>query len=142
MAIWLNATDEDFESAFQALLSMKREVSKDVGDAVDQILARVKAEGDAALADYSARFDSIDFARTPMRVGAEEIDAAHAAVDPNVIEALTLAERRIRSHHAGNCRKTISTRTRSASALAIAGRRWKPSGFMCRAAPPATRVRC
>ncbi|WP_174803512.1 histidinol dehydrogenase [Martelella limonii] len=100
MAIWLNAADDDFESGFRALLSMKREVSKDVGDVVEAILARVRAEGDAALADYSARFDSIDFAVTPMRVGADEIDAAYAAVDRKVIEALELAEKRIRSHHA------------------------------------------
>ena len=100
MAIWLNAADDGFESAFADLLSMKREVSKDVSDVVETILARVRAEGDAALADYSARFDSIDFAVTPMRVGADEIEAAYAAVDRKVIDALTLAEKRIRSHHA------------------------------------------
>ena len=52
MAIWLNAADDGFESAFKDLLSMKREVSKDVSDVVETILARVRTEGDAALADY------------------------------------------------------------------------------------------
>ncbi|WP_407943683.1 histidinol dehydrogenase [Martelella alba] len=79
---------------------MKREVSKDVSDTVDAILKDVRENGDAALAAYSARFDSVDFAVTPMAISADEVDAAIAAVDPKVIEALTIAEARIRSHHA------------------------------------------
>nr|WP_246739433.1 histidinol dehydrogenase [Martelella sp. HB161492] len=79
---------------------MKREVSKDVSDTVDAILKDVRENGDAALAAYSARFDSVDFAATPMAISAEEVDAAIAMVDPKVIEALTIAETRIRSHHA------------------------------------------
>ncbi len=102
MAIWLNKAADDFETAFTALLSMKREVSKDVGDTVDAIIADIRANGDAALAAYSARFDDVDFSdpATPMKVGTEEMEAAIAAVDPKVIDALRLAEERIRKHHA------------------------------------------
>ncbi|QQM31037.1 histidinol dehydrogenase [Martelella lutilitoris] len=102
MAIWLDTAADDFETAFTALLSMKREVSKDVGDTVDAIIADIRANGDTALATYSARFDDVDFSdpATPMKVGTEEIEAAIAAVDPKVIDALRLAEERIRKHHA------------------------------------------
>ena len=102
MAIWLDVADADFESAFKALLSMKREVSRDVGDTVDAILADVGENGDKALAAYSARFDSVDFSdpKTPMKVSADEVEAALEVVDPKVIDALKLAEERIRSHHA------------------------------------------
>lgn len=102
MALWLNAADADFEENFKALLSTKREVSKDVSDIVDGILQDVRTRGDEALAEYSKRFDSVDFSdpKTPMRVTPEEIAEAVASVDPKIIDALKLAEERIRSHHA------------------------------------------
>ncbi|HMN72037.1 MAG TPA: histidinol dehydrogenase, partial [Rhodoblastus sp.] len=43
--------------AFDALVDDRRESASDVSADVAAIVARVKAEGDAALADYTARFD-------------------------------------------------------------------------------------
>lgn len=100
MAIWLEQASKDFEAQFAAFLTTKREVSEDVNVVVRAIIDDVRARGDAALADYSARFDGLDFAVTPMRVGKAEIDAAFAAVDPKIIAALELAAARIEKHHA------------------------------------------
>ena len=99
MAIWLNRADGDFEQRFAAFLTTKREVSEDVNAAVKAIIDDVRARGDKALADYSAKFDGLDFAETAMRVTEAELEAAHAALDPALIDALTLAAHRIEKHH-------------------------------------------
>lgn len=100
MAVWLEQASDDFEARFAAFLTTKREVSEDVNAVVKTIIDDVRARGDAALADYSRKFDGLDFALTPMRVTAEEIDAAESEVSTEVLDALKLAATRIEKHHA------------------------------------------
>ncbi|MBB6179852.1 histidinol dehydrogenase [Pseudorhizobium flavum] len=100
MAIWLDQRSEDFEARFSAFLSTKREVSDDVNAVVRGIIDDVRLRGDAALFDYSARFDGVDLATAGLRVSDADIDAAVAATDPEVLEALKLAAERIEKHHA------------------------------------------
>ncbi|MCB5202594.1 histidinol dehydrogenase [Neorhizobium sp. T786] len=100
MAIWLEQTSGDFEERFSAFLSTKREVSDDVNAVVRGIIDDVRARGDAALIDYSARFDKVDLAKVGLRVAEAEIDAAVAATAPEVLDALRLAAERIEKHHA------------------------------------------
>ena len=97
--LFLKSGDPDFESRFKALLATKREVSEDVDATVRAILDDVRARGDAAVIEYTAKFDRLDLTATPMRVGEEEIAAALGLADPSVVEALRLARDRIRSHH-------------------------------------------
>ncbi|AXS39690.1 histidinol dehydrogenase [Breoghania sp. L-A4] len=100
MAIRLTSTDSDFEARFAALLGAKREVSHDVDAAVRAILEDVRSRGDAALIDYTQRFDRLDLGERGIKVTVEEIDAAVAEIDAETMAALTLARDRIRSHHA------------------------------------------
>ncbi|CDZ30755.1 Histidinol dehydrogenase [Neorhizobium galegae bv. officinalis] len=100
MAIWLDQASQDFEARFSAFLSTKREVSEDVNTVVRAIIDDVRARGDQALIDYSARFDGIDLAKVGIKVTEAEIDAALAATDRKVIDALTFAAERIERHHA------------------------------------------
>ncbi|RWF24311.1 MAG: histidinol dehydrogenase, partial [Mesorhizobium sp.] len=99
MAITLNQQDPDFEQRISAFLSTKREVSADVDAAVRDIIARVRGEGDKALADYTLRFDKADLGKLGVAVSSSDIAGAYAAADPATIEALTFARDRIRSHH-------------------------------------------
>ena len=46
MPVFLNATDPNFETEFQTLLSAKREDSPDVDQVVVDIIADVRARGD------------------------------------------------------------------------------------------------
>ncbi len=100
MAIWLDQASGDFEARFAAFLTTKREVSDDVNDVVRRIIDDVRARGDAALTDYSLKFDGIDFAQVAMRVTAAEIAEATASIAPELIDALKLAAERIERHHA------------------------------------------
>jgi histidinol dehydrogenase len=100
LAIWLDRQADDFEQRFAAFLTTKREVSEDVNATVRTIISDVVARGDAALKDYSLRFDALDFDKISMRVTAAELDEAYAAIDPAVRDALHLAAERIEKHHA------------------------------------------
>ncbi|WP_027062863.1 histidinol dehydrogenase [Mesorhizobium loti] len=99
MAITLAQSDADFEQRFAAFLLTKREVSEDVDAAVRQIIARVRAEGDAALIDYTQKFDRADLAGLGIAVSKQDIAAAYETADPQTIEALEFVRDRIRSHH-------------------------------------------
>jgi histidinol dehydrogenase len=66
---------------------------RSVGEAVSQIIARVREEGDAAVRDYTRRFDGPVAA---LRVSAEELDAAAASLDPAVRNGLEQASDNVR----------------------------------------------
>ncbi|ESZ06367.1 histidinol dehydrogenase [Mesorhizobium sp. L48C026A00] len=99
MAITLRLSDADFEQRFAAFLLTKREVSEDVDAVVRAIIARVRAEGDAALIDYTQKFEKADLKGLGIAVSKDDIAKAYDAADPQTIEALKFARDRIRSHH-------------------------------------------
>ena len=99
MAMFLDAGAADFEPKFADLLAAKREAAADVDEAAAKIIADVRARGDAALMEYSLRFDRIDVERASLRVSAEEIDAAVAACPKTALEALKFAHQRILAFH-------------------------------------------
>lgn len=96
----LDSRAPGFEAAFLALLAMKREVDEDVDQAVSAILAEVRTRGDAALIEYTKRFDRLDLTPATLRVTAAEVEAAYKSCDAELIKALELAAERIRAFHA------------------------------------------
>ena len=66
MAVLLDAGAPDFEARFRDLLAQKRETAEDVDAAVRGIVADVRARGDAALCDFTRKFDRFDV--TPARL--------------------------------------------------------------------------
>ncbi len=95
----LSARERGFERAFAALLAMKREVSEDVDATVRAIISDVLARGDAALVEYTRRFDNLDLEIKGLRVGEAEIDEAWARCDREALAALRLAKERIEAFH-------------------------------------------
>ena len=66
---------------------------------VKEIVARVRQEGDAALFEYTARFDHAQISAENVQVTREEIDAAYAAASPEWLAAMREAARRITAFH-------------------------------------------
>jgi histidinol dehydrogenase len=99
MAITLVQSDAGFEQRFAAFLTTKREVSEDVDTAVRAIIARVRSEGDAALIDYTLKFDKADLSQLGIAVSRDDIAQAYQQADPQTVDALKFARDRIRSHH-------------------------------------------
>lgn len=100
MAITLGHSEPGFEQRFSAFLATKREVSADVDAVVRDIVQRVRSEGDAALIDYTLKFDRADLGQLGIAVARADIEAAYAAADAATVEALKLARERIHAHHA------------------------------------------
>ncbi|EGT4440690.1 histidinol dehydrogenase [Cronobacter sakazakii] len=71
--------------------------SESITRTVAEILDNVKARGDAALREYSAKFDKTDVAA--LSVTPEEIDAAAARLDDNVKQAMAVAVANIEKFH-------------------------------------------
>jgi histidinol dehydrogenase len=95
----LYVRDPNFAHEFAVLLGEKRESSADVDAAVREIVANVRAHGDAALIEYSARFDAVDLGSVGLRVTEAEIDEAVAACSRETVAALAFAHARITAHH-------------------------------------------
>ncbi len=89
----------DFEHRFAGLLAMKREVSEEVNDVVRAIGQDVMSRGDAAVIEYTAKFDKLALTSSTLRVTDGQIEAAVAACDVRTLDALRLAADRIRSYH-------------------------------------------
>jgi len=99
MPLRLSTRSGDFSERFAELLAMKREVSEEVTQVVKAIGAEVRARGDAALIDFTAKFDRLTLTPDTLRVSAEEIAAAVKACDARTLDALKLAADRIRAYH-------------------------------------------
>ncbi len=95
----LNTTDANFEDEFRALLSMKREDAPDVNATVAEIIADVRARGDAAVIELTSKFDKLDLTPETMTFSKQEIDSAIASVSAEEYQALELAADRIRAYH-------------------------------------------
>lgn len=101
MAIRLSNEEADFEIRFAELLAGKREVSEDVDEIVRDILADVRKRGDAAVVEYTKRFDRLEAASlADLKVTADQIDEAIRDVPEATLDALKFARDRIHSHHA------------------------------------------
>ncbi|PPQ35300.1 histidinol dehydrogenase [Rhodopila globiformis] len=97
--ICISTTDADFEARFTELLSQARETTETVDRIVAGIIADVRARGDAALIDYTARFDRQTLTPGTLRVSAAEIEAAAASIPADLAAALDLAAIRIETFH-------------------------------------------
>jgi histidinol dehydrogenase len=95
----LDSTAADFAERFRAFLATKREVSADVEQAVRTIVADVAERGDAALIEFTKKFDRLDLGKTPMRVSAAELDDAAKQCDAGALDALKLSRDRIEAYH-------------------------------------------
>jgi len=99
MVYRLDSRDAGFARSFEALLNSKREVSEEVGTAVSAILADVRARGDEALLELTARLDRFPVTRDTLTFTSAEIEEAAARTPADVRNALQVAHDRIRAHH-------------------------------------------
>ena len=123
MPQFLNTKDADFEDRFRALLAMKREDAPDVDEAVAGIIADVRARGDAALIELTAKFDRLDLTPETFAFSTAEIDAAVAEVPEAERAALHVAAERIRAYHERQLPEDKSWTDETGAKL---GWRWTP----------------
>jgi histidinol dehydrogenase len=97
--ILLDRREPGFAARFQALVDSRREETVDVRGTVAEIIAAVRAEGDAAVIRLTERFDRQHLAPDGLRFSPAELAAARAACSNAALDALELAASRIRAFH-------------------------------------------
>lgn len=119
----LDSREDGFPAAFERFLGARRDVEESADRAAAEILADVRARGDAAVLDYTKRFDRLELTAGTMRVPASEIAGAADLVEPEVMTALETAALRIRSFH----EKTLPGGLDYVDGVGVRlGARWRP----------------
>jgi len=77
-------------------------------DQVAEILADVRERGDAAVLDYTERFDKAQLSPEQLRVDARELDAALGVLEPDVLMGLRTAIANVRQVAAAQLRDAVS----------------------------------
>ena len=96
----LATTANDFEAEFQRVLHWSAETDHAIEERVASILADVRARGDAALLEYTARFDGVHAASVAdLEIPRSELLAALDLISPAQRSALEAAAQRVRSYH-------------------------------------------
>ncbi|WP_432722479.1 histidinol dehydrogenase [Jeongeupia wiesaeckerbachi] len=96
----LDTRSADFESELTALLAFETSQDPDVDARVAAILADVKARGDAAVVEYTNRFDGTGVQQmAELEMTQDELKAAFERLPQVQKDALSFAAKRIRSYH-------------------------------------------
>lgn len=97
---FLDIKDKDFGAQFAAILSRGEESGREVEQVVQDIIAAVRDRGDAAVLDYTGRFDRLHVSTVAeLEVTAGEIDEAFARCSSEDLAALKLAVERVARFH-------------------------------------------
>lgn len=96
---FLDIHDPDFDERFAAVLGRGEETGRDVEALVLDIIADVRTRGDAALLEYTHRFDRLATDAAGLLIGEEEIDRAFAEAGERELAALRLAVERVVRFH-------------------------------------------
>jgi len=96
----LSCIDSTFEAQFKARLHWSAETDDDIERRVADILADVRLRGDAAVLDYTARFDGLKAAAMgELELTQAELKAAFEAIPAAQRDALQAAAQRVRTYH-------------------------------------------
>lgn len=99
MVTWLYERDGDLLESLLAFLARREAAAADIAPQVAEILAAVRSQGDAALFDYTKRWDRLALTAATIRVTPEEIAGAWSDCAEELRAALQLAAARIRDYH-------------------------------------------
>jgi len=114
----LDSTAPGFDEDLDALVAWSEDADPAVLARVEEIIAEVRRRGDAALLEYTRRFDARDpRSAAELEVPAERVRAAADAVDTEFREALEAAARRIRDFHERQVQESWTYRDGTGSLL-------------------------
>ena len=96
----LSTASADFDAEFERVLHWSDETDQAIEERVAAIVADVRARGDAAVLEYTQRFDGLTAASVAaLEIGRDELHAALDAIKPAQRAALEAAAQRVRDYH-------------------------------------------
>jgi histidinol dehydrogenase len=96
----LNAKDVGFQTELENLLAWEGVSNDSVNTVVKEVIKNVRKQGDAALLDYTAKFDNLKLAKgSELEISSEDLKKTFETIPDDQREALILAADRVRSYH-------------------------------------------
>jgi histidinol dehydrogenase len=96
----LDTTSADFEAQFRRVLHWSADTDAEIEQRVAAILADVRARGDAAVLEYTQRFDRVDATSLgALELSRDELRAAFESLPDAQRRALETAAERVRDYH-------------------------------------------
>ncbi|MBE0486275.1 histidinol dehydrogenase [Marinobacter sp.] len=96
----LNTTQSDFDGALAKLLAWDDSVDHQVNESVRHILHEVKTRGDAAVLEFTAKFDRLSVgSMAELEIGQDRLQAALVRIPQDQREGLEKAAARVRDYH-------------------------------------------
>ena len=123
MPLRLDAAEPGFEKKFSAFLGRNRDSDENVDRVAAEIIADVRARGDAALIDYTLKFDRFKTDAAGLRISDADRKAAATKVPANQREALAFAASRIEVFHRAMLPKDVEFTDATGTRL---GARYRP----------------
>ena len=96
----LSTTDTDFQQRLEQLLAWESVSDGGVNQTVNDIIANIRSRGDAALLEYTSRFDGWDAkSAADLEISASRLEQAWNRIPEDQREALAHAAERVRIYH-------------------------------------------
>lgn len=96
----LNNCTEDFEKSLQELLHRDTQEQRNIDDQVEAIIAKVRVSGDAALLEFTEKFDQyVVGSAAELEVPRQRLEQAVTNIAADKFSALTLAAERVKNFH-------------------------------------------
>ena len=105
----------------EQILNRDIQAEENVSAAVDAVIANVRQNGDAALLEYTEKFDGVKL--SDLRVSDEEIARAMMQVSPGLVDTLRAAAANIEAFHRAQVRQDVVLTDRPGMVL---GQRYTP----------------
>ena len=95
----VSGTKENLKATVEKLGIRGKMDLKPVIETVQQVIDNIRDNGDKALLGYTEKFDGVKFEASEIRVTDEEIAAAKASIDPELMGVMERAAANIRAFH-------------------------------------------
>jgi histidinol dehydrogenase len=96
----LDSQQSDFDQSLDSLLAWESVSDAGVNEIVNEIIGRIRAEGDKALVEYTNRFDRMSVSSmSELEMGQERLQAALEGLPAEQRQALEAAAARVRAYH-------------------------------------------
>jgi len=97
---YIKTTDNDFRAQLEQLLAWESVADAQIGQTVRAILDDVRQRGDAAVIEYTNRFDRLNVTdASELEISNEQLTTALATIPSEQRQALELAAERVRRYH-------------------------------------------
>ncbi len=95
----IDSQQKDIAIELKRIVNRGETATEEVAVAVQEVVDRVRKEGDPAVLEFTEKFDKVKLTLKEMKVTAEEIKDSYAKVENRKVEALKLAAQNIRAFH-------------------------------------------